>query len=349
MERRRYISYQIKYKKEVCMKNLKYMDAPFTIKIELVEGCNLFCKWCGIRGIRKGPGGYKFLTISLAKKIAKQIKESGWNPRLELAMRGEPTMNPNLLEIIHILKEENKFIPIMITSNGGGLLKNNNITKNISSLFEAGLNVLALDDYKYSKIIPKIKNEYKGNIPITTFPEESPYKKRKYNEKIIIIIPDIGQYTKLSTRTLSNHCGCAFPLNFSKKDSLCARPFRELAIRYDGKVPLCCNDWRGTYICGDITKNNIVEIWNNKNFDAVRRVLFFNKRTFPPCLGCDSISYRLGFLPDKMGKKKKEIENPDEECFTTIKNILKESPLNKIVKRPWEILFKNTQQRRKIK
>jgi len=92
-----------------------------------------------------------------------------------------------------------------------------------------------------------------------------------------------------------------------------------------------------------------VEIWNNKNFDAVRRVLFFNKRTFPPCLGCDSISYRLGFLPDKMGKKKKEIENPDEECFTTIKNILKESPLNKIVKRPWEILFKNTQQRRKIK
>ena len=31
------------------------IDAPFCVQVELSEGCNLFCQFCGLRGIRQGP------------------------------------------------------------------------------------------------------------------------------------------------------------------------------------------------------------------------------------------------------------------------------------------------------
>lgn len=311
-----------------------YVSPPFVIKVELTEGCNLYCSWCGIKGIRKKPGGYKFLSKNLALKISKMIQETGWSPRIELTMRGEPTMNPNINEIILILKEKNKNSPIMVTSNGGGLIKGD-ITKNILSLFDNGLSILCLDNYEYSNIVSKIVKSYSGDIPIYNYPLETPYKKNK-NEKKIIIFPDISK-EKTGTRSLSNHCGCAFPLDYSKHLSLCARPFRELVIRYDGLVPICCNDWLGRFIISDINKENILKIWEeNKNLDAVRRELFFNKRTFPPCYGCNSISYRVGLLPDKLGKLKKNILPPDNKVKKIIKSLSTSGTVNKPFPLPWD-------------
>ena len=51
-------------------------DAPFSLQIELTEGCNLYCKFCGIRGIRKRAGDYKFMTISTAKEIVNKLNKS---------------------------------------------------------------------------------------------------------------------------------------------------------------------------------------------------------------------------------------------------------------------------------
>ena len=83
-----------------------YQDPPNSIQIELAEGCNLACSFCGIQSIREngadGPDNthgkasapYKYLSIERAKSICARIKEAGWNPRLEFAMHGEPTMHP---------------------------------------------------------------------------------------------------------------------------------------------------------------------------------------------------------------------------------------------------------------
>ena len=77
-------------------------EPPFAIQIELTEGCNLFCKFCGIRGIRNKPHRYKFMSLEYSKNIAKQIRKANWQSRIEFAMHGEPTMNPRLLEIIKV-------------------------------------------------------------------------------------------------------------------------------------------------------------------------------------------------------------------------------------------------------
>ena len=90
------------------------------------------------------------MTLKLARRIARNIADIGWTSRIEFAMHGEPTMNPELAEIINVfwtyLPPENQ---LMVTSNGAGLA--GSPVKSVNALFHAGLNILALDDYKNQK------------------------------------------------------------------------------------------------------------------------------------------------------------------------------------------------------
>uniref|UniRef100_A0A6M3L1E8 Putative iron-sulfur cluster-binding domain contining protein n=1 Tax=viral metagenome TaxID=1070528 RepID=A0A6M3L1E8_9ZZZZ len=323
-------------------------EPPNAVQIEPCEGCQLACSFCGIQGIREndshGPLNvtgtnskpFKLMKISTAKKIAKDIKNAGWNPRVEFAMHGEPTMNRKLSSIISIFR---KYLPrssLMLTTNGGGLIKGN-ITENINNLMKFGLNILLLDDYETYKISSKIIEKYKGPFEMRYYPKDNaanPHRRRKPNEHEIIITQDVSNQPGGTHGKLMNHCGCAFPLNDSMAGKRCARPFREISIRWDGSVSICCMDWRGIYKCGNVLKSSIDEIWNNKFFYAARIKLYHGERTFEPCLGCDTRSYRVGLLPDKKGKVKLS------ETDTYTENILTQAiagrSYTKPVKRPWE-------------
>ncbi len=308
-------------------------EPPFTIKVELTEGCCLFCDFCGINGIRTGPGDFKFLTIKGAKRIAKQIKKNKWTAKIEFTMHGEPTMNPNLLQIVSIFRKKLPNTQLMMTSNGGGLIKSK---EEVSKLFKAGLNILALDDYEHANFVPKVlKSAEAFEIPIYEYPQQkkfTPHTRIKPTQFYICVIRDIS--TKdVGTRTLCNHCGCAGPLNTDQKGR-CARPFRELVIRYDLKVPICCNDWRSEYVCGDLVLDSLYHIWQGAPLNVARKFLYDRSRTFKPCLGCDSRSFRVGLLPDKLGKM--DMGKPTRKEYTLIQELGEAPPLTQPVLRPWE-------------
>ena len=47
---------------------IENQEAPFTVQIELTEGCNLGCNFCGLRGMREnGTKPWKFLSIKNSK------------------------------------------------------------------------------------------------------------------------------------------------------------------------------------------------------------------------------------------------------------------------------------------
>ena len=66
------------------------------------------------------------------------------------------------------------------------------------------------------------------------------------------------------------------------------------------------------------------------------RIMLYNgERGFFPCNICNSVSMRVGLLPDKLGKKTlpsitKEVRN------IAVKVSKENTPLSNIVKRPWE-------------
>ena len=314
-------------------------QAPFTVQIEPTEGCNLGCKFCGLRGMREnGTKPWYFMKTKTAEDIAKKIHEAGWTCKIIFAMHGEPTLNPDLFKIISIFR---KYLPnavFYIISNGYGIVHNDEyeIDDYVRELFRAGINHILLDNYSdhgdWSKVVSAVKDNvqvlYLGKDKTHMFPTDS--------KKNIIVLPPIVT-TKISlVRNLKNHCGAAFPLDDSFNNKKCAVPFRELSFRHDGSVALCCDDFRGEFFVGNIKDyKTIDDLWNDERFQAARIMLYNGERSFRPCQGCSSVSMRVGLLPDQKGKD--ELEPISEEVRLFCQEIGKEGPLSKIiVKRPWE-------------
>jgi organic radical activating enzyme len=311
-------------------------EAPFTVKVELTEGCSLACDFCGINSIREKAGGpYNFMTPKTAERIASQVAAAGWNPRFELAMHGEPSMNPQGAEIVGLLRKHNPKCQIMMTSNGSGFMKDP--TAQIDALFAAGLNILALDDYRNVKFVPKVRERYNGEVRVVDYPASddfSPYTRYPRGTKLIIIMRDISEPQPGVHNRLDNMGGLAAPKVDTQQGKRCAKPFRDIAFRWNGKVALCCDDWRGRYQVGDITKTDIVALWNSPEFMAARRKLYHGQRDFGPCHGCSDQSYRVGLLPDKKGKL--TLPKPNANDLEIIKKCTTGRNWTTVVKRPWE-------------
>lgn len=317
-------------------------EAPFAIQVELVEGCNLFCDFCGLHGIREAPNrNMKFMEQGIADTIAQQIHDAKWTSRIEFAMHGEPSMHPDLLTIAGIFRKRLPNNQLMITSNGGGFINRPSPGSYITSLMMNAVDILALDQYENIKFVPKLRvllaemgADFK--YPIYDYPDEpkgNPHRRTK--QKFVTIIQDISKAAKGTHSLVNNHTGCGSPKNNSMQGKRCAKPFRELSVRWDGSVALCCNDWRGVYKCGNVGHDFIDQIWRGPSFEAARRKLIVGERTFAPCLGCDARSYRTGLLPDKLGKEK--MEPPNSWCDTVIGQALEGQPYTEPVHRPWEL------------
>lgn len=312
-------------------------EPPFAIQVEMTEGCNLMCDFCGINGIRAKAGNYKFLTPVLAASVANSIHNAGWTSRIEFAMHGEPTLNPEYVRIIEVFR---RFLPknqLMMTTNGAGLLKGDcNI--NIRNLFAAGLNLLAIDDYKFSTAADRLRSQIDAAIGFVDYPKDSldfsPHRRWPPKTHRVIFIEDLNTAKSGSHSNLTNHCGCAGKPTSAPVAKRCAKPFRELSVRWNGTIALCCNDWRGIYKIGDIVDRTLPELWNNDRFTAARKKLYAGDRDFGACAGCDYTTYRNGLLPDKLGRDILEPANADDEKAIT--RACAGETFTQIVLRPWE-------------
>lgn len=322
-------------------------DPPFCVQVELSEGCNLYCDFCGLQGIREKPGNFKFMTLHTAKLLARQMSELGWRARVEFAMHGEPTMNPEYIEIVEVFRSFLPMSQLMMTSNGGGLLRPPGVVQSLYDLFDAGLNVFAFDAYEYVKIKDKV-DEALGNsdhhggalgFDVHRYPEQleySPHNRYGHTARKFIRVADISTQTKGTHSTLNNHCGNGSAPLKEALNARCAKPFRELSVRWNGDVALCCNDWRGVYKCGNVCKDGLDKVWHSQPFKSARKALLHGMRSeLSPCDICDAKSYRVGLLPDKFGKE--TLPKPDPKDIAIMKAATKGKLLTTAVIRPWEI------------
>ncbi len=307
--------------------------APFAVQIELSQGCNLGCSFCGINaiGYQQQHRGLDLMTLRTATSIAQQMADNNWCPRVEFAMHGEPTLNPDRAAIVGTFR---KLLPkayLMMTSNGGGLVKH--VTQDVDALFNMGLNTLALDDYDGVKLVGHILKNYRGRVAVLHYPQDpmgNPHQ--RHHGEMISIIADISQSTKGTHSQLNNHAGSGAALNDRGVGKRCAKPFREMSIRWDGNVAICCNDWPGYYRCGNVVKDGLLPVWHSEAMQAARQMLYRGRREFAPCKGCDALSYRVGFLPDKKGKE--TLPQPSKQTFEAIDRALARGPYTKPVRKP---------------
>lgn len=317
---------------------LKPQSAPFTVQIEPVEGCNLGCSFCGLRGMReKGTKPWNFMTVSTAEDIAKKLASANWTAKIIFAMHGEPTLNPKLFDIVGTFRHYLPTNIMHIITNAHGIVKDEDgIVNYVEKLRSAGINHLLLDNYSedgdWSKVIKALGDAYNiyylGQDKTPMFRSDAKFS--------VIVLPPITTTNVGLMHSLANHAGAAFPLDRKYNDHRCTKPFRELSFRYDGNVALCCDDFRGEYPIGNIHDYHKVEdLWNNVRFRVARVMLYNKDRGFRPCDGCTNRSMRVGLLPDKLGKE--TLPKITDDVRMAAQLVSEDGPLSKIIiKRKWE-------------
>lgn len=330
-------------RKNIDLLNGYRQHAPFMIEIEPTEGCNLGCGFCGLRGIRKeGKKPWRFMSVELAEKISEKIANCDWKSRICFCGHGEPTTNPQLLDIISVFRNalpENK---MQLINNGYGF-KNGvfDVRDFLTHLQKIRFNDVVFDVYSNNGdwcCVEQITDLFDIKI---IGKDGEPFNYDKKRDMRVALYPlQVDAKTSI-LRVMDNHCGAAAPPDFSEKtvNKRCEKPFRYLFIRWDGEVCLCCDDFRGQYKIGNVLDfDTLDDLWNCERFQAARIALMSqHRRRFKPCLGCNYHSIRVGLLPDPSGKDKNVMPS---ECSEKVRQILKESYNAKgsttIIKRKWE-------------
>jgi radical SAM protein with 4Fe4S-binding SPASM domain len=329
-------------------------EPPFNVTLELTRGCNLRCSFCAVAAIQDKQGrDYSFMEKETLVQTVKQVAEMGWNCRVGFAMRGEPTMHPDYVGMIAATREHLPRAHITMLSNAGGLLRKPGPAANVMALFDAGLNVLGLDHYEGIQFVPKVLQAlgeqgrlisgktHKLGFKFYKYPQDlagNPHVRRPRNSRTLVQIRDIKAQDadrKIGTHgKIFNYAGLSAPPDDSMMGKRCHHPFRQIAVHWDGNVPLCCNTWNSPYQVGNVLKTHIGELWQSDSFGAAREKLIRGERDFTPCKGCNHRSYRVGLLPDLMGQGK--LHKPDEQTSADIKRALSHGARDKVVRLPWK-------------
>ena len=194
---------------------------------------------------------------------------------------------------------------------------------------------IAIDDYRPHRVRQSFLNFRSASIAKYQYPQDkagNPHIRRK--GKMLVLVQDIASADDGNHSHISNHAGCGAPKSDAMQGKRCALPFREMSVRYDGNVAVCCNDWRGIFKIGNIKSAMLDELWHSEVMYAIRKKLYRGQREDGPCDGCTHMSYRVGLLPDKLGKR--ELPPPTLDDQAAINEAISGETWAPVVLRPYE-------------
>jgi radical SAM protein with 4Fe4S-binding SPASM domain len=238
---------------------------------------------------------------------------------------GEPTMHPQIVELIKIASDARKFDKIEINTNA--LVRSAEFYK---QLFDAGLNDLTvsvdslsgnvIDSVRKGTELPKLEQRLKEfamlfpgriGVRITVSKwnyDELPSLLEKINDigKFKIWIHpffDMGNDAGILSSDKKNDLFAEvnqFRRRFSRlkitvtqmdpSDKICISPWRHAVIRVDGKVKPCCNFMYEEINLGNVFEEPFQKVWRSARMEEFRQD--FLKKSPSCCKHCPFYTYR---------------------------------------------------------
>jgi len=283
---------------------------PTSIQLEPVLGCNMRCDFCPTCRLPTNEP-LKFMSVAMTDSIGMEIAHltsQGRHLRLDLALRGEPTLHPDLPLVIQLLRRHLPYCQMTIVTNGARLS-----IQMVEALFAQGLNFIYLDCYgnsygKWSKFFAD------GDFYVRNSAHITHWKWHGYKKQCLILGHNILGEQK-STRKLVSFCkalpkkNCmkyGIPWIESPLEKRCADPFRSINITCNGNVLLCCRDWDERRVMMTIGQDraDLTDYWYHDEYlNFLRFRLYQRDRGFEPCDNCDyNGGVYLGNLPKPEGE-----------------------------------------------
>jgi len=252
------------------------------LQLELTTHCNSNCKMC-VRDQLKRPLG--FIDLNFAKKVIDDGYDLGAR-LLKAQWFGESLMSKDWMDITKYAKE--KGMKIMLITNGS-LMTDEYINHTIKYIDKVIFSIDHQEDYIYEEIRRGLSFE---NVICNL---KTLYKERNLSEsktKIIVsavrnadlIDEDFKKFMlEFSDQVIIND-DC-ITIKWDKKDRLinCRNNVNSrIVISWDGKVYLCCHDWLGNHLIGDIKRDSMKDIWNG----IIRKQYLNNLKNLDLCKKC---------------------------------------------------------------
>ncbi|MDB3973977.1 SPASM domain-containing protein [Alphaproteobacteria bacterium] len=253
-----------------------YQEKPLFSHLELnvTELCNRKCIFCPRVNEDDYPNQNLNINIKLIEKIADELKELNYKGEIVLSGFGEPTLNPNISQIISILSKSAR---VELVTNGDKL-NSHKIREYVSS----GLKFLAVSMYDGPEQIEKFKKIFReSNVGEDVFI----LRDRWHTEE-----DDFG--LKLTNRAGTVNIGNQDPVNTK---SPCYYPLYSMTIDWNGDVLLCVQDWNKKVKVGNLMFSSLYEIWHSSILEKRRRKLMNGNRCDSPCNKCNVEGTLHGF------------------------------------------------------
>ena len=209
----------------------------------------------------------KRMDEALFRKIIGELKEISYDGKLALFSNNEPFLDERIIEFHRIAREQLPNARMHLYTNGT-LLSLDKFVKILDYLDE-----IVIDNYNQNlDLIP-------NNRKIRDYCEEHP----ELIKKVTIVM-------RKPKEILTSRGGDAPNRKelISYENDSCMLPYRQMIIRPDGKVSLCCNDPLGRTTLGDLNEQSILEVWYGDKFGDVRNSIAQGRGKFDHCKYCDS-------------------------------------------------------------
>jgi len=283
----------------------KSLGQPVIKLIEPTNACMMDCIMCPRKNMKRK---IEFMKLDFFKHIIDQAK---WNDNLWIHHFGDPLMHPKIIEMIDYAAKKEIKPRISVNPN---LLSEKMCERLINSrLHTIMISLDGLDDktYKYIRgvnadykkavdninTLIRLKNEKCSKLRIVLHmvrmkinKNDSEKFKKLWNKNGVdeICVPDIDVIDVSDKKIIEQGDDELFSKGFKDKENTsCAEPWTGVVINASGTVVPCCFDYDEKYVVGDLKKESLKKIWNNKKMRLVRKQVK-NKTLYknPLCKNC---------------------------------------------------------------
>lgn len=238
-----------------------------SIEIETVNRCNGTCSFCPInRNIDSRK--FKKMDEQLFRHIIDQLGELNYAGRLALHSNNEPFLDTRIIEFARYARERVPNAFLYLYTNGTLLTMDKFLD------IMQYLDKIMIDNYSDAlKLHP-------NNKAILEYCK----KNRRMDRRVEIYLRKEHEILRTRGGQAPNK-QTVRTLPFS-----CCLPYKQMVVRPNGKLSLCCNDPLGKYTMGDLNKETLTKVWYSGRYRKLRERLRRGRRGVKLCRCCDTLA-----------------------------------------------------------
>lgn len=249
------------------------------MQIETTNACNARCQICPHKKMRRP---IVYMDDEIYYKIIDECVENKCG-NVHLHNFGEPLLDNNLPKRVYYAKKKG-LKRVKIFSNGSLI----NAQKALE-LINAGLDEIKISfDGATKEEFEKIRFPLKFD-EVTNNIKELIRLRDDHKSQLKIKITCCSTADKSETMRILQNCADEFSFskihNWSGHDHIdeknisdkrtgirkpCSRVWRTFTVLADGNVALCCLDYEGSVILGNVRENSVSDIWHNSIYNKIR-------------------------------------------------------------------------------